>query len=417
MPTLKIISDSTCSLFIDKKYAGELSPESISVFEIEQGDSLLEYKLNNELIQKVIVSVEKTGATMLEVSLRDAISAITKKNDAKSLCSSVAYVIKNEDGTADMINETFSTKQRIAAENFDFCSWGPSEGKEAFCEFDKAGLVPVNVGGQPDDVMGYYIEGGRNGAANKKGDIQVPIIYDNPIRFANEYTTVAQLEGEKVFINPFGEEAFENCYDSVQEFVGNYCVVQKDGLYGVIDYRGNIYLDIKYNKIVLVYDNGETRYALNRWSTPPKTFEDNIQEFKRDKTVFFCVTSEKGSQILNEKLKPVYPFVFQSASLMSPYLRNSVWLVQLNNRYGVYYFDKGRCIPVEYDSIRLESSFFYVIKGRKCGIYDMNRLVVPVEYSHIKREYDNVRHGSVFKAYSSSGGDPTIYDSDGQIIN
>lgn len=63
------------------------------------------------------------------------------------------------------------------------------------------------------------------------------------------YTIATNCIGRYGYKNPFGKWAIDAKYDSIMEIAGLHSVVEIDGKFGAINYRGDVIIEIKYDRI------------------------------------------------------------------------------------------------------------------------------------------------------------------------
>ena len=319
---LKILSDTPCKIYCDFELKGEVVANSIFRLELRKGTYILEFvsiENDNYRISQEYIMQSNDEQDLLKIYFLEIIDAQKRENEFWKIAE---------------LPEEFINKEKIK-EKYNLIINKP----------DTVGLLGVNIGGHWDDIMSWYIEGGKFGCVNKLGEIQIPIIYDNEIIFKNKNVTVAQLGEKKFFINKFGEIAFENIYDEVENFVTDYCVVGKDERYGIIDSTGKIIIPIQYNVIKLLNDNQNHVIIwanLNEKWGILSTNHDIISPFYYDE---ICINSTTISIRKNnlwgvskhngEIITPIdYEFV-----LFDNYGYKDITLVRRNNKFGVLNFN------------------------------------------------------------------------------
>ena len=206
--------------------------------------------------------------------------------------------------------------------------------------FDKAYLAPVNSGATDINwkylgESAYTFKGGKYGSINKKGIVQIPLIYDKCIRFTNPHTAIALKDGEKLLINKWGERIRHN-YDDLVKFYGDFCLVKKGCSYGIIDYNLNVIVPIEYDDIkcnpytALLYINSHCGlFDLHKRSFIINIAFDDIIEHRDNKEVFsVCINNKWG--LVNQNGDVIVPLEYKYIiSLRDRYL------VDQNGKYGV----------------------------------------------------------------------------------
>lgn len=350
---LKILTDTPCEIYCDFEFKGEVLLNSIFKLELKKGKYILEfvsidnnkYKISQEYIMQ-----SNDEQDLLKVHFLDIIDAQKREDEFWRIAE-----IK------ETFQDIYKGYEKIK-EKYNFVSG-----------HDAIGLDCVNIGGELDDMMGWFIGGGKFGCVNKLGEIQIPIIYDKEIRFSNKNVTIAHRGDEKFFINKFGEIAFDNIFDEVENFVNDYCVVSNDGRYGVIDSFRKIITPLQYCSIKLLNDeqNQTTIWAKlnNKWGVLDLN-NNIISSFNYDE---ICINSTTISIRINDfwgvskyNGEIISPIEYEFVTLLG--VKQNRTLVKRKNKFGVLNFILNNC--------KLSSS-------------DKNELdeIVPCSYDAIYDEY------------------------------
>lgn len=81
---------------------------------------------------------------------------------------------------------------------------------------------------------------GKWGFIDAKGHLVIPLAYDRVERPFREGMAAVEAEGERFWINTAGQRLFDNPWEETTDFTQGVALVKKDGLWGMIDNRGNL---------------------------------------------------------------------------------------------------------------------------------------------------------------------------------
>ena len=100
---------------------------------------------------------------------------------------------------------------------------------------------------------------GKFGFINRRGEVVIPVFYDNARDFSDGLALV--MQGDKVFwIDESGETVLERPaeYKSYNFYNGCVCIIDDRGLYGLMDRQGNVVTPCQWeNSLRLAFANGE----------------------------------------------------------------------------------------------------------------------------------------------------------------
>lgn len=435
---LKILSDVECQVYCDFELKGDVIPGNIFRIEMRKGNYLLEFKRGDVvLLSKEYEMCSNDEERLLKVSLLEVVEKSLKEKRFKDIAALNVKVSRDyENNKAEFFleNEDTHEKTRIP--------YNVSETDIYLTEkFDECGLLAVNVDGVAVNEWGdcheYFTryEGGHWGCVDKLGNIQIPIIYDEPVFFHSPNITVAKLNDQLLFINKWNETVFENKWDFVIDrtpFFSGKCIVEKNGKEGVIDEDGNEILPLNDLKVYRIGEKGQLAVqGNNKWglldvdckTLYPITL-DSISYFYWPTDNYYVYKVKVGGKegLLDSTGRLVFPIVFDEIKNTSDYI-----LVKQNDLYGLYQREK-QILPIEYDEIKHEitpanskyDGLLLVSKKHSWGVIDsLGNIVVPIKYDII--EYNSGGRGDegfVIKkdgkwGYISSDGNtiPLLYDS------
>ncbi len=145
--------------------------------------------------------------------------------------------------------------------------------------FEQVGKVYDKVLGYFDENGFIYVEkGGKKGVINNKGELIVPIVYDDIGLFDGDVTPVAILVNNKKkwgIVNTKGELVVECKYESISHFKYEAVAVSQDVngkiKYGVISKKGEVIVPFEYDRID-AYKDAKYFFAIN-YNNPGKRDE------------------------------------------------------------------------------------------------------------------------------------------------
>lgn len=360
--TLKIIVDVKCQIYFDYEFKGEATPNSIFKIDIRKGKYILEFKIDNKLLlSKVYTMQSNDEEDLLNISLKQKKRELEKEEKYQMIAKKNVEIKSVNDKTFihDIDNNhDIEIDYKIPC----LCLFG------YHYAIDDCGLISANDNPSIDS-LGYF-SGGKWGCLNKNGDVQIPFIYDKEVTFNNPKITIAELEGQKIFINKFGEKVFENTFDDVSMYYPNsfndknlnntnkdellepWCIVSKNSKKGVIDSKANIVVPIEYDEIKITYVDKERYLILNIF-----------EKWGIYKSLNDCII----------------PLIYDSINFNIGFL-NDLFLVSQNNFYGIIDINNNKILPIEYDNITINYDSISITKNGKSGILnkDFSILVPPV---------------------------------------
>ncbi len=232
---LKILVDVECQVYCDYELKGTAVPNSIFRIEMRKGNYILEFKKDNTcLLTQEYEMCSNDEELMLRVSLGEKLEKYNREKTAKQIESIYADIEYDDIGAYIVNRETGETFRLHTLRYYGGINF----------PFDACGLVSVPNGDH----------GNKWGCVNKIGEIQIPIVFDKPIRFNTSNVTVARLNGKRIFINKWGESIYESLYDIIADkepFCDGCCIIaDKSGRYGIIDNKGGYVLPMDYCSIV-----------------------------------------------------------------------------------------------------------------------------------------------------------------------
>jgi len=338
---------------------------------------------------------------------------------------------------------------------------------EVVTKDNKKGVYPSYRGpflpAEYDDIQivreldkGFIVKkSGKYGVYNSKGEIVVPLIYDNILDYGRALvlktkTKSEYLIGNKIISDSIVLKKTFDLPDHHPSQTGRYFVLYKEGKHGVLDYEGNTVIDPKYEDLVYQQINTGNKiesYILVKqnelWGMIDLS-ENQILPFKYQKIEFinsdfaivkfkdymyfynfrtrklideynfesfhmhgyeFSRLKKEGKETLvnNKTGKLVFPFIYESVFMKGQHIE-----VKQNSKYGLVDFDNNIIIPIQYESIMLFCNKVIVEKEGKHGILSLdNEILIPFENINILTWGDKT-----IEIWQNSSSDTKTYDCD-----
>lgn len=287
---------------------------------------------------------------------------------------------------------------------------------------DKASLMAVNIGGKYENDYQYYcyhIQGGRWGCMNKKGSIQIPLYYDEPIYFENPNLAIAVLKGQRILIDTYGNTVNHN-YQQICSFYGDYLLVKVNDKFGVVDSKFNEIIQFEYDDIKIiprleeVFFEGKNRFVktnpiyaklfvdgkcglidlINRIQIIPIGFDDIIVHGDGQFKDCFSVGPDSKYGMISSLGEVVIPIEFQYVSPWKSKPWEHQFLVNRFGKLGVVTYDlrtpDGMSdipwfieVPCEYDEV-------YDSKGRVCNSQNLLSFQTSNHIYFVKRMLNSI---------------------------
>ena len=216
---------------------------------------------------------------------------------------------------------------------------------------------------------------GKYGFININGKISLPFEYDNIKTTYSAYSTKVKtsIKNNKYGIirinNGSPYIVAKNEYNSIV-VESNYCIVEKDKKFGIMDFEGKLLAPIEYESIYTYYDlliakyKGKSRISNKRKGAilSEKQFDDikilpyNFEKHSRSNYMSVEVNNKVGLIDAKENGKEVAPIIFDEIVEIS---NQKFIIVKRDNKYGVY--------NIETDSIVIDSIYEQLIFDHKGG--------------------------------------------------
>ena len=307
---LKILVDIPCLVYCDFEQVGEAFPNSIFKMELRKGTYIIEFKKDGVVIEsKEYIMKSDNEEDLLRINLSIALSKYKREQECLKIANINADIqYKDEDWW--IVNKDNGCRIRLLYNLEDYSHSNRNS-------FDMVGLRSVSIGGEEVDYWGYSaIEGGKWGCINKQGEMQIPAIYDKSIYFYNDKVANAFLDGKGVLIDKYGEQVYNDLYDSLKgDFFQNQIVCKNDK-FGVIDTNGKYIIPVIY---------------------------DNLERIDGDNTRFIIKVNNKYG-IISHNNHLLLPCIYDTI------VRNKyVFSVCSNNKWGVFDYNLKSIVSTEYE--------------------------------------------------------------------
>ena len=278
--------------------------------------------------------------------------------------------------------------------------WGYVENRKKVIPFvyDEADSFSFEVDDKAGDFVAKVKLKGKYGYINKKGDVVIPLIYDEieNCNIWNDSRLKVKINNKYGFYYKTGQEVVPPVYDDINLFVDDLAVVISFGKKGLINRTGKEIVPPVYDKIesfvddlAVVVSNGK-KGLINRTGkeiVPP--VYDEIGGFVDD-LAGVIVNGKKG--FINRTGQEVVPPTYE----VTGYYFSGMEKVGLNGKYG--FIDKtGKvAIPIMYDHIGEFQNNLAPVKSKgKFGyINKEGEVIIPLKYDDAEdfvNGYANVR--------------------------
>lgn len=250
---------------------------------------------------------------------------------------------------------------------------------------------------------------------------------------AGTYKTIAQnSKGEKLFTSYETVEAIDNFDDNGNVWYEECLKVKKDGKYGLINFKGELILDCKYDNIesikgitnsLIIEKNGKVGIASNVGSVIAEAKYAKAMPLTSKYSDGFIVTTEEGKSGIvgnNKKiiLEAVYDEIKQVSSdelyvvvqdgtlkvvdkeenvvidggydEFAQIYGDTIIVAKKGDKYGAINKNGEEKIPFEYQELKYVLNKYYIAKkDDKYGVLDTeNNQMLPFEYTYIQNRTD-----------------------------
>lgn len=213
---------------------------------------------------------------------------------------------------------------------------------------------------------------GKMGMIDKEGNVIIPFEYYYVKPFTRSLELIKVAKNNKCgVIDFFGEIRIPTIYDEICDIRGDFLIIKQDGLCGIINTRGKVFVPNKYVKI--------------EYFVPQEGLStDEDCHFPQDapEDVFAVTTGHKWKYIIvNEEIANDPEEYDWTSGLLS----HNCFLVKRNHKFGLVSKNGELVIPIEYSYIELKSACIILTKAGKQGLADWEgNEIVPVCYKDIR---------------------------------
>lgn len=213
---------------------------------------------------------------------------------------------------------------------------------------------------------------GKMGMIDKEGNVIIPFEYYYVKPFTRSLELIKVAKNNKCgVIDIFGEIRIPAIYDEICDIRGDFLIIKQDGLCGIINTRGKVFVPNKYVKI--------------EYFVPQEGLStDEDCQFPQDapEDVFAVTTGHKWKYIIvNEEIANEPEEYDWTSGLLS----HNSFLVKRNHKFGLVRKNGQSVIPIEYSHINLNSEYIILTKAGRCGLTDWEgNEIVPVCYKDIR---------------------------------
>ena len=263
-------------------------------------------------------------------------------------------------------------------------------------------IITTNVDAMNETYQTKVVNKNNEEIYNKYQGIEALVnTKENGEQYYEQSVLIQKNDNKYGLIAIDGKELLKPQYDNISaiENVKDYYLVEKDGLKGVSDNKGNIILSISYTDIKVlnnkttdgfIVKNAEEKYGIvkdNLDFIPCKY--DNIQNISGyDK----YVVKEDGSwKIINQAGDTIVNTAFTSVKEIN----ETNTIIENNNKVGVVDNNGKTIIPTEFKDISYAFDNYYIAKkADKYGVIDQDKNN-KIEYKYKKISYNKQLNGFI----------------------
>lgn len=235
---------------------------------------------------------------------------------------------------------------------------------------------------------------GKRGYINLEGKEVIPCKYKTAYNFENGISRVSTEKDNYEYIDVNGNVVIPASAGAFNHRRDNYIVFKKDDKFGLLDIKGNVFMDAKYPTFesIAVFENGYSYITdaegnvsiINEKGAVIMPLGQGVefQKIKND-ILLYGMDGKKGLLHVNgdEVLAPKYDDI-------RPMEDDKNWIVKKNDKYGIVSPTGKMILATEYDKIRFENSAgkynddpgdtsYVLIKGDLQGIYYKGKIIKP----------------------------------------
>lgn len=252
------------------------------------------------------------------------------------------------------------------------------------------------------DTLIEIEKNGKWGMANLKGDIIIPIIWDEIDKKEKFIKTTKIINGKKKvgIINFKNEIIIPHEYEHFGDFNDKYIIASKNNKVGVIDFNNKKTIDFNYTIIFFTNNTFQTRDSLKE-ITFLDSNNSNFLNKKFSKIYYIpqyeilkvCENGKYG--LYNNLWKLIAPIKYED---IGESIKNGLYIAKINDKYDLYDTLGNNVTKVGYDLIidnHAERMFYkddntlpyLVVKNKKFGfINHKGEKITEIEYDYFKRK-------------------------------
>ena len=240
---------------------------------------------------------------------------------------------------------------------------------------------------------------GKYGVIDKNGNVKVPFVYDEELRFEEESYAIATKNNEVGLIDshnkiliPFGKQFIDEVFDRLDDKpkeLANYFIVTNDHTAKIVDVT---------NKTIV-----------NDYQSIRPLFYDHSK---------FLVKKNEKFGVIDLTNKILSPIIYDEFSDWVEYGPENRHIVKLGSKSGMLEEKTFKVkIPVDYNFVFISRFVVFVEKNKKYGVIDLNnKILCPLIYDELK---PNFGYGLGFgddKIYARKGKQYFEIDINGKIL-
>jgi hypothetical protein len=248
----------------------------------------------------------------------------------------------------------------------------------SYCNADELSLMSIMDYRELNNHLMFFEED-KVGLINLKGDIIVPAIYDNIMKYQRKGGKRDKLiivkDNKFGFLDSNLKVLFPPIYQTrihIKTIDGENIVVLKNDKFGLISEEGEVLIDFLFDGIRVIHDSmymGSIHKDKNEQIHAIKSHWDWGYQVKT------CILFNKDFKILTkfENFEYIY------------YYGTKRFIVKKDNKFGVINHLGEVIVPLKYDELVQKSSHYLVQINNKWGIVSLEgKVLLPIQYEGIE---------------------------------
>lgn len=232
---------------------------------------------------------------------------------------------------------------------------------------------------------------GKFGLIDKNGNVKIPFVYKEELRFEGNNYTIATKNNKKGIIDINGKEIFPFIFDNIT----------------ALDDQENIFVFHNKNEDKIMNINGKV--LISGYENIHPIFYDNSK---------FIVKKNKKFGVVGINNKILAPIIYDEFSDWVEYGPENRHIVKIGSKSGMLEEKTFKQkIPVDYDFVFISRAVVFVGKNKKYGIIDLNnKILCPLIYDEVK---PSLGYGLGFgddKIYARKGKDYFEININGKVL-